>query len=115
MTPYHNFWHGFAVFQASYWALCECTELKVLELLDQFSLLIAALCHDMNHSGTNNSYHTEVGDDLAVTYNDASVLENMHARLCFETEKKDDCKIFSGLSRDQRKRARSDIIHMVGR
>lgn len=44
-----------------------------------FACILAAVCHDFQHVGTNNSYLTRVRHDLAVLYNDQSVLENHHA------------------------------------
>lgn len=43
------------------------------------ALLMAAIMHDYRHPGVNNGYLVRDLDPLAVTYNDASVLENFHA------------------------------------
>merc|ERR1712012_458731 len=45
---------------------------------EQFSLLIAAVAHDLGHPGLNNGFLVEVGHELAIQYNDISPLENMH-------------------------------------
>lgn len=55
---------------------------KLLDWLDEqeiFSMLVAAYCHDVGHDGVNNTFHVASGSELALTYNDNSVLENMHA------------------------------------
>ena len=46
--------------------------------LDVLALLLAALCHDLEHPGTTNAYQVNTGSVLAQRYNDASVLENHH-------------------------------------
>jgi hypothetical protein len=46
---------------------------------DVLAGLIAAAGHDVAHTGTNNAFHIASGSELALRYNDVSVLENMHA------------------------------------
>jgi len=51
-APFHNFHHAFHVFQNSVLFLCSVPELQQsLSSLDAFSLLVASLCHDMDHTG----------------------------------------------------------------
>ena len=113
-VPYHNLYHAFCVFQGCYWALLTASELKKgFTKLDQFSILVAALGHDLDHGGYNNDFHVKSGDDLALCYNDRSPLENKHARLTFEVSKMDGCDIFGTLSADDRQGARMSIIDMI--
>eukprot|EP01043_Picozoa_sp_COSAG02_P006769 COSAG02_NODE_195_length_29750_cov_79.793329_31_plen_764_part_00 len=113
-VPYHNMWHGFGVFQGCYWAMSKCPEVrKGLGNMDQFALLVAALCHDTNHDGVNNAFHMNSYDELALTYNDTSLLESMHARKCFETSRLPGCEIFGGLEKDEFKLVRSTIISCI--
>ena len=113
-VPYHNMWHGFGVFQGCYWALTKCSEIrKGFSLMDQFALLVAALCHDTAHDGVNNAFHMNAYDDLALTYNDSSLLESMHARKCFETSRLPGCEIFGGLEKDDFKPVRATIISCI--
>ena len=46
--------------------------------LDMFAGLVAALGHDLGYPGVTNAYLIATRDALALTYNDTSVLENMH-------------------------------------
>ena len=51
------------------------------ELMPPYALLAAVLAaplHDINHDGHNNTYHQQSGSEWAMTYNDKSILENMH-------------------------------------
>ena len=54
---------------------------RYLTRLDVFSLLVAAIGHDVGHNGLSNQYHTISRSKLALLYNDSSVLENMHASI----------------------------------
>ena len=53
-TPFHNYQHAFHVFQNCMLFLSNIPELlDSLTSLDAFSLLVAALCHDMDHTGAH--------------------------------------------------------------
>ena len=52
--------------------------------LEIFSLLMSAIIHDYNHSGTTNNFHVQSTSPLAVVYNDKSVLENHHVAAYFK-------------------------------
>ena len=48
-----------------------------------FSLFVAGLCHDLDHPGTTNAYEIATVSELALRYNDRSVLESHHAAVAF--------------------------------
>jgi hypothetical protein len=88
-NPFHNWRHAFSVAHAT-WRLLDdegapdAPPLRSrLEPLDCLSLLLAALCHDLEHPGTTNAFQVNTGSALALRYNDASVLENHHAATMF--------------------------------
>lgn len=80
-NPFHNWFHAFSVFQMCYYQLFWCGVFKNVRLIDSFGLLVAALCHDLDHPGYTNSYLIETEDEIAIRYNDSSVLENHSAFL----------------------------------
>lgn len=46
---------------------------EVLSEIEIIGLLIAALCHDMGHPGTDNNFEVNTFSKNALTYNDISV------------------------------------------
>jgi hypothetical protein len=61
-NPYHNFHHGVSVMHVTYAcmlssSLCE----SLLAQLDHVAVLLSALCHDVDHPGTNNVFQVRVG------------------------------------------------------
>lgn len=52
-------------------------------------------------------------NDLAITYNDRSVLESHHSSLCFRLLRKPDCDLMVNLSALERKELRSTIIASI--
>ena len=51
--------------------------------LDVLALLVAALCHDLDHPGLTNAFQINSMSPLALRYNDESVLEHHHASTLF--------------------------------
>jgi len=55
-VPFHNYFHCFCVAQMTY-AFVWMLHLKdSLEDLDILALIVAAIAHDVNHPGLNNTY-----------------------------------------------------------
>ena len=82
-TLYHNSMHGADVTQSSYIYLTHSNAEKVAKtnVIDILSIIIAALGHDLGHPGLTNMFHMNDSTDIAITYNDISILENFHASL----------------------------------
>eukprot|EP00727_Mastigamoeba_balamuthi_P011621 m51a1_g7081 putative 3 5 -cyclic nucleotide phosphodiesterase (830) ;mRNA; f:3650-7111 len=76
-VPYHNVLHACDVTQAVHSLLCSNTGLG-LDPLEHLALLLSAVYHDVGHPGKNNAFQIEAETDLAMLYNDSSVLENYH-------------------------------------
>jgi len=48
-------------------------------------MLIAAITHDFEHTGTTNNFHVMSGTEIALLYNDRAVLENYHISSTFRS------------------------------
>lgn len=82
-NPYHNFYHVVSVLQFTY-MLAHNTEAKdVLSIYKLFALFISSLVHDIDHPGNNNLFEINSRSNLALKYNDKSVLENHHCSVTF--------------------------------
>lgn len=112
-NPYHNNLHAADVAQTIHYMLCQTGIMHYLTDLEIFAILIAALIHDYEHTGTTNSFHINTGSDMAMLYNDRAVLENHHASAAFRLLKEDDYNIFSNLSREEYKEIRNLVVDMV--
>jgi len=86
-NPYHNNVHACDVMQTM-----NCFfETEVFRRMGQEQLffnrlvaLMAAAMHDVGHTGQSNPFHVATSSDLAIMYNDCSVLENMHVSSAFQ-------------------------------
>ena len=60
-----------------------------------------------------NTFHINDSTDIAITYNDISVLENFHASTLFKTIRKSDRNIFENLSSIDYKIIRKRIVSEI--
>ena len=111
---YHNSLHAADVLNSVYFLLYSgvhrCGSFLELEI---FTLITAALAHDVGHPGVNNAFLVLTQDKLAKTYNDHSVLENMHASTLFAILKGKQCCITSALTPDDYQVFRKLAISLI--
>ena len=82
-NPYHNFHHAHSVIAIAGNLIRSCFR-GIFTELEEFSILTAAICHDVGHRALNSEYYIKTRHELAIQYNDISVLENMHCSLAFD-------------------------------
>eukprot|EP00026_Physarum_polycephalum_P002521 Phypoly_transcript_02528.p1 GENE.Phypoly_transcript_02528~~Phypoly_transcript_02528.p1 ORF type:complete len:390 (+),score=85.37 Phypoly_transcript_02528:1354-2523(+) len=111
--PYHNSTHASDVLQTLNYFITKGGLSQYVTELDILSALIAAIIHDFEHPGLNNAYHINTQSDLAVRYNDKSVLENYHCAAAFRIIYDDQNNIFTGLNEAQKKEVRESVVAMV--
>lgn len=101
-VPYHNFFHAVDVFQTVFMFLWHGKVLQgVFSKLEILALLVASLCHDIDHGGLNNAFHVKAQTPLALLYKDMSVLETHHCSKSISLLSETDNDILSGLSESQ--------------
>ncbi|RHY20408.1 hypothetical protein DYB28_000057 [Aphanomyces astaci] len=98
-NPYHSWWHAVDVYQHVFALLNRTHLLSMLQPNIVFAMLVAALCHDIGHPGTDNAYEIATGSALAIQYNDMSVLEQHHASETFRILHLPACNILLGVSK----------------
>ncbi|CAB9498427.1 affinity cAMP-specific and IBMX-insensitive 3',5'-cyclic phosphodiesterase [Seminavis robusta] len=85
-NQYHNGIHGADVLQTLHALIQSATNEEFIRdcpKINLLSILLAAICHDVCHPGTTNAFHVKLHSELAVLYNDTSVLENWHVAHSF--------------------------------
>lgn len=86
---------------------------SVFTNLEILAAIFAAAIHDVDHPGLTNQYLINSSSELALMYNDESVLENHHLAVAFKLLQNEDCDIFANLSKKQRQTLRKMVIDMV--
>eukprot|EP00602_Paraphysomonas_sp_CaronLab_P010748 CAMPEP_0185039174 /NCGR_PEP_ID=MMETSP1103-20130426/35751_1 /TAXON_ID=36769 /ORGANISM="Paraphysomonas bandaiensis, Strain Caron Lab Isolate" /LENGTH=2231 /DNA_ID=CAMNT_0027577957 /DNA_START=219 /DNA_END=6917 /DNA_ORIENTATION=+ len=112
-NPYHNYYHISDVAQTCFVFVSELGAFELLRSHDILALVVGAIIHDLDHTGTNNLYHVNAKTNLAIQYNDISVLENHHCALAFKTANQPKCNIFSSLDNATYKIVRKTMISIV--
>ena len=113
-NPYHNSTHAADVMQATAFYLTKPRLEAIFDPLDEAIALIAAVCHDLDHPGKTSAFLCNSGSELAILYNDISVLESHHAALTFKLTLSDSkVNIFKNLEKETFKEVRHSIIDMI--
>jgi calcium/calmodulin-dependent 3',5'-cyclic nucleotide phosphodiesterase len=112
-NPYHNSVHASDVTQSMHSLLWETGLKDWLSDLEVLGALLAAITHDVEHTGTTNTFHIQSRSDTAFLYNDKSVLENHHLSTAFRLMKKEECNVLSNLTSDEFREIRALVIEMV--
>ena len=73
------------------------------------SAILASSIHDVDHPGVTNQYLVNTGSELALIYNDESVLENHHLAVAFKLIQDHECDILASLSKKQRHSVRKMV------
>ena len=114
-NSFHSFFHGAAVMHIAFMIMSETGADSFLQRRDCVSILIATLCHDLDHPGTTNDFQKNSLSNLALLYNDRSILENHHAATTFRVMKKDgaDNDILSNCEKKDFAYIRKMIIELI--
>nr|CAH8838706.1 unnamed protein product [Trichobilharzia regenti] len=111
--PFHNYKHAFMVTQMCYVLLWGGKLTKLLDIDDQLTLIMSAICHDLDHPGFNNAYQINAGTVLAMRYNDQSPLENHHSAVAFDLLSHAEVDPFAHLPLNVRQRIRKGMIRCI--
>jgi len=85
-----------------------------LSRLDIFSVLIAALCHDIDHPGHTNAFEVNSMSELAIRHNDDAVLERHHAHTTFQLLLREpEAALFASLPASDLKQVRKNILEGI--
>lgn len=80
-VSYHNWRHALNVCQTMFTVLRTGKMDRFMDDLEIFGLLVACLCHDLDHRGTNNAFQSKVESPLAILYS-TSTMEHHHFDQC---------------------------------
>ncbi|XP_075062929.1 3',5'-cyclic-AMP phosphodiesterase 4A isoform X2 [Mixophyes fleayi] len=112
-VAYHNSLHAADVTQSTHVLLSTPALDAVFTDLETLAALFAAAIHDVDHPGVSNQFLINTNSELALMYNDESVLENHHLAVGFKLLQEENCDIFQNLTKRQRQTMRKMVIDMV--
>lgn len=114
-VPYHNALHGSDVTQTLSLIIINSNfeEIAFTNINDLLSMITACLGHDLGHPGFNNNFQINYLSDIAIIYNDVSVLENYHAATLFKILRDKRNNIFEHFTDFDYKTLRKRIICQI--
>ena len=115
-NTYHHDLHAADITHTSYifFKFGLIHEIAKLDMSDICAVIMGCICHDYKHPGVNNNFLIDTDDNIALTYNDIGVLENMHVSEAFKLMHSDNnFNVFEGFDRDKYKKIRKQIIQCV--
>ncbi|XP_022286259.2 dual 3',5'-cyclic-AMP and -GMP phosphodiesterase 11A-like isoform X2 [Crassostrea virginica] len=77
-VAYHNWRHAFNVCQFMFATLKKSGVRRHLSDKESLALVVACLCHDLDHRGTNNAFQQKTSSALAQLYGTKATLEHHH-------------------------------------
>ena len=83
-NPYHNRIHAADVVQTLNSLLQMAGDQFSFDKEDLFFILVSAVVHDVKHPGRNNAFQVNSFSELALNWNDISVLESEHISWAFK-------------------------------
>lgn len=86
---------------------------SVFTSLEVLAAIFAAAVHDVDHPGVTNQFLVNSSSELALMYNDESVLENHHLAVAFKLLQTEEMDILQTLTKKQRTTLRKMTIDMV--
>uniref|UniRef100_A0A8C1GQU5 Phosphodiesterase n=1 Tax=Cyprinus carpio TaxID=7962 RepID=A0A8C1GQU5_CYPCA len=112
-NPYHNLIHAADVTQTAHYLMLHTGIMHWLTELEILAMVFAAAIHDFEHTGTTNNFHIQTRSEVAILYNDRSVLENHHVSAAYRLMQEDEMNILVNLSKDDWRYLRTLVIEMV--
>ncbi|RMC22333.1 hypothetical protein DUI87_00645 [Hirundo rustica rustica] len=105
---YHNWRHGFNVAQTMFTLLMTGKLKRYYTDLEALAMVTAALCHDIDHRGTNNLYQMKSQNPLAKLHG-SSILERHHLEFGKFLLSEESLNICQNLNRRQHEH----VIHLM--
>lgn len=112
-NSYHNCIHAADVVQSTFALLGHAALQNVFTDIEMLATIFAAAVHDVDHPGVTSQYIINTGLELAVMYNDHSVLENHHLAVAFKLLQHDGADIFENLTTKTYRTVRRLAIDIV--
>eukprot|EP00948_MAST-09A_sp_MAST-9A-sp1_P003490 g3490.t1 len=112
-NSYHNAIHAADVLQTASAMIFTSGISEKLHLRKVYVTLMACAMHDYDHPGVSNMFLIATEDDIAIKYNDISVLENHHVASAYKALKDDNIDIFISFEKEKRQKYKKLLVSLV--
>jgi hypothetical protein len=112
-VPYHNWLHASDVAQFTFSIITNAGVRNLLDPIEIFSILVAALCHDIDHDGRNNLFQRKANSIYAILASNLPPLETHHASLAINLLNLTYPKIFESWTAEDVARSEEFIVRCI--
>ena len=112
-VPFHNKVHAADVTHGTAYFMNQNAVFKHMSAVDLYCMILGAAVHDFEHPGFNNAFLVAQRHEIAILYNDSSVLENFHIASAWRLMLQDSLNPFAGFSNEQFAEARATMVHSI--
>ncbi|CAG9328899.1 unnamed protein product [Blepharisma stoltei] len=112
-NPYHNSCHAADVMCSYIYIVFNTFIIEEINSLELLAGIITSIGHDVGHPAKSNRFLIQTMDDLAIQFNDISVLEMHHASIIFKILKENASEIIKSIDPDRWSLVRKMIIEMI--
>jgi hypothetical protein len=110
---FHNFYHATCVTHITFMLVRETEDVITLPKTLRFGLLLSALVHDIHHPGNTNLFEINNKSELAIIYNDQSVLENHHCATAFRLMNRPGLNVLGSMNVDDQRDVRKLMVGAI--
>ncbi|TPX75282.1 hypothetical protein CcCBS67573_g03449 [Chytriomyces confervae] len=111
--PYHNRLHAADVLQGFNYMAFHGQWASAFTPIEKFAGLLAAIGHDIDHTGFSNQFLVKSRHPMAIMYSDSSVNEFHHSAHMFTTTLESESNIFSGFTVEEFEEMRRIVIKLI--
>jgi GAF domain-containing protein len=111
-NAFHNFYHAWGVCHIAYTILRNGAA-EYLTSLDILTVLLSAICHDIDHPGHSNAFEVATRSELAMLYSDDSVLERHHLAVTQRLLEDPSTKVLKNLTASEKAEFRAKMTSAI--
>jgi len=114
-NPFHNFYHITCVTHFCYMLMKASKGVELLNgnMFYIFSVMLSAVVHDIDHPGNSNLYEINSKSELALLYNEQSVLESHHCSMAFRIMRYNNSDVLGELPPSNYKDVKKTIVNCI--
>jgi hypothetical protein len=110
---FHNFYHATCVSHITFMLVRETENVITLPKILRFGVLLSALVHDIHHPGNTNLFEINSKSELAIVYNDQSVLENHHCATAFRLMNRPGLNVLGSMKPEDQRDVRKLMVGAI--
>jgi dual 3',5'-cyclic-AMP and -GMP phosphodiesterase 11 len=111
-VDFHTFKHAWGTMHLTYQILCNGA-VELMSSLHILAVLIAAICHDLDHPGNNSAFEVATMSKISVLYSNDTVLERHHCAIALRLLSTPEYDFLENLTLSDKSKFRKIVIDSI--